>query len=55
VAEDGSLANAKVISPSGVPACDEIVLAAARRARYKPAIAADGKPVEGRFAASVRF
>jgi len=55
VAEDGSLAGAKVISSSGIPACDEVVLAAVRRARYKPAIAADGKPVEGRFAVSVPF
>jgi serine/threonine-protein kinase len=55
VAEDGSLAGAKVISTSGVSACDDVVLATLRRARYKPAIAADGKPVEGRFTASVRF
>jgi len=55
VAEDGSLASAKVISSSGVAACDDVVLATVRRARYKPAIAEDGKPVEGRFTASVRF
>jgi serine/threonine-protein kinase len=55
VAEDGSLASAKVISPSGVSACDEVVLSAVQKARYKPAMAFDGKPVEGRFTASVRF
>jgi TonB family protein len=55
VAEDGSLASAKVISPSGVSACDDVALAAVRRARYRPAMAADGKPVEGRFAVSVPF
>jgi TonB family protein len=55
VAEDGSLASAKVISSSGAFACDDAVLAAVRKARYKPAIAADGKPVDGRFTASVRF
>ena len=55
IAEDGSLASAKVISPSGVSACDDFVLAAVRKARYRTAMAADGKPVEGRFTASVRF
>jgi TonB family protein len=55
VAEDGSLASAKVISSSGMAACDEVVLSSVRRARYRPATAADGKPVEGRFAVSVPF
>ncbi len=55
VAEDGSLASAKVIFSSGVSACDEVALAAVRRARYKPALARDGKPVEGRFSLSVRL
>jgi TonB family protein len=55
VAEDGSLGNAVVISSSGVPACDDLVLSSVRRARYRPALAADGKPVEGRFAVSVPF
>ncbi|MGE5346772.1 MAG: protein kinase domain-containing protein [Acidithiobacillales bacterium] len=55
VAEDGSLGNAIVISSSGVPACDDLVLSSVRRARYRPALAADGKPVEGRFAVSVPF
>jgi len=55
VAEEGTLAGAKVISSSGVPACDDVVLDAVRRARYKPAVAADGKPIEGRFAVSVPF
>jgi TonB family protein len=55
VTEDGSLASVKVISPSGVSACDDFVLATVRKARFKPATAADGKPVEGRFTASVGF
>ena len=55
VAENGTLAGAKVISSSGVSACDDVVLAAVRRARYKPAIAADGNPVEGRFIVAVPF
>ncbi len=55
VAEDGSLASAKVLSSSGVASCDDVVLTFVRRARYKPAIATDGRPVEGRFAVSVPF
>ncbi|MFI5181811.1 MAG: TonB family protein [Thermoanaerobaculia bacterium] len=55
VAEDGSLASTKVISSSGLAACDDVALTAVRKARYKPAMAADGKPVEGRFAVSVPF
>jgi TonB family protein len=55
VAENGSLAGSKVISSSGVSACDVVVLDAVWRARYKPAIATDGKPIEGRFAVAVPF
>ncbi len=55
VAEDGSLASARVISPSGVPACDDFALSAVTRARFKPALATDNKPIEGRFNTSVKF
>jgi len=55
VAEDGSLAALRVIFSSGTPACDEVVTASVRRARFRPATAADGKPVEGSFTASLRF
>ncbi|HQR66354.1 MAG TPA: TonB family protein, partial [Thermoanaerobaculia bacterium] len=55
IAEDGTLSSAKVISSSGVLACDEVVLSAVAQARFKAALAADGKPVEGRFVFSARF
>ncbi len=55
VSEDGSLSSAKVISTSGVPACDDFALSAVRRARFSPATATDNKPIEGRFTTSVIF
>ncbi len=55
VAEDGSLASARVISSSSIRECDDVALSAVMRARFKAAIASDGKPVEARFFTSVRF
>jgi len=54
VKEDGSLGATKVISPVS-PACDEKALETIARYRFKPALAEDGKPVDGRFSFAVRF
>jgi hypothetical protein len=55
VAEDGSAVNVKVISTSGIEACDDFIRAYVRSMRYNPAIATDGRPIEGRVIASVLF
>jgi TonB family protein len=52
VAEDGSVKEAKVISPV-CPECDRAARAAVLRYRFKPARDAEGKPVETRVAVPV--
>jgi len=54
VAEDGTVKSAKVISEV-CPECDYAALQAVRKARFKPARDAEGRPVEATFAFSVRF
>ena len=52
VAEDGSVKDAKVISPV-CPECDRAARAAVLKYRFKPARDGEGKPVESRVAVSV--
>ena len=52
VAEDGSVREARVISPL-CPECDRAARAAILRYRFKPARDAQGRPVESRVAVPV--
>jgi eukaryotic-like serine/threonine-protein kinase len=54
VGADGSVKNAKVILEV-CPECDRAALEAIRRSRFKPALDADGKPMESTLAISVRI
>lgn len=55
IGEDGSLKSVKVISASTFPGCDSAALETVRRYQFKPAIADDGKPIEGKLLVSVNF
>jgi TonB family protein len=52
VGEDGSLVSTRLVSSSGVAACDDFFLNVVRSARFKPAIATDGRPIEWQFGIS---
>ena len=54
VGEDGSLKSRRVISSASAD-CDAIAIEAVTRYRYKAARDEKGRPVEGRFALSIRF
>ena len=54
VGADGSLVSRRVISPAS-STCDALALEVLARSKFRAAIGDDGKPVEGRFAVSVRF
>lgn len=54
VAEDGSVKSCKILSALR-PECAEAAKAAAMRYRFKPALDAQGKPVETTIAAAVDF
>jgi len=54
VAADGTVKSAKVISEV-CPECDRAALESIRRSRFKPAMDADGKPMESTLAIAVRI
>jgi outer membrane biosynthesis protein TonB len=54
VGVDGTVKNAKVISEV-CPECDRAALVSIRRSRFKPALDADGKPMESTLAISIRI
>ncbi len=54
IGEDGTLKGRRVISPASAT-CDALALEVLARSRFRPAMDEAGRPVEGRFAVSVRF
>ena len=54
VGADGTVKNAKVISEV-CPECDRAALEAIRRSRFKPAMDADGRPMESTLAIAIRI
>jgi TonB family protein len=54
VGVDGSVKSAKV-SLEVCPECDRAALDAVRRSRFKPALDADGKPMESTIPIAVRI
>jgi eukaryotic-like serine/threonine-protein kinase len=54
VAADGTVKSAKVISEV-CPECDRAALDSIKRSRFRPALDADGKPMESTLAISVRI
>jgi TonB family protein len=54
VGADGTVKSAKVISEV-CPECDRAALESIRRSRFKPAMDADGRPMESTLAIAVRI